>query len=1048
MLKKTVSFLIAFAMLSGIGSVSVFAADEAAGTKAPTATGTTAAAESTASTAAPKATAATAKTEDEASVYLEDNTLPVSGDQDTTNIAAPVNDTTNQATQNNNVNQNNNNSASMDTTDEGTGNIVDNSTGVQLNRSADQNLASQDGTIMPNAGTRRIDGTNADGTMDARRQITTNLTENSSKYNGMASMPLPQASVASRYSTSRVALPPDISDTKYAEAAELLGALGIMVGDAETGNFRPEDAIIRSEMAKVAVYSIGLEDIAKSSMGTTKFPDVPADHWATGAINVADQQGMVIGDDVGTFRPDDPVLLQEAVAIIVRALGYEPAAESRGGYPSGYMYVASSNQLLRGINANAADAAKRGDIAQLVFNALTVNLMEQVGFGSDASYEVVDKTLLYDKLNVEKAYGQIVGTPETTLNGGNTTSEDHILIGDNLYLIGDTDAKLLLGYNVLFYARLDKTTDEKTLILVREQANKNRTIRANADDIVSVTGGNGQNVNFEYWESENDRNTKTATIDAKATYIYNGKYKTGVTTADLKPTSGNVTLLDSDTNGTYDIVFVNHFRNLVVDTISTVTGRVTDKYANGSLVFDPNDTTVLYSIIKDNREIGVEELAEWNVLSYTISDDKNLIRAYVSTTSITGTVTEITSKGYRIGDSKETFKKAASYPNDIALRDKGTFYLDIEDNIAAVDTTAQTGTELNKKYAYLVGAAKGDTFETTAQFKMFTTAGKTEILESSNRMRLNDDYGLEPSAVVETLNSGGKMTPQLIIYETNAAGNITAIELATKGNGAPNKGDFTLDIEQDDLIYRSASNKLGNAVIGENTIIFDIPADAGDNTDRYSVRNRGMLSNDTAYDALIYDLEENYTASVVVITSSTGVTAPESPIVVIDHLSETQDEDYQYTDKLYGYSGGQAVEIMAEDKGILVKDGSTALTRGDIIQYTTNADGKIDHINVLFNIANKTTEFSTDVTNDLTTVYGRVIKKFSDSVNLSVNGQIFNYGTTDTTVYLVDTTKGANNTSAVQVVSPADIEIYEEGNEARLFVKMYQDKVQELVIIR
>ena len=72
-------------------------------------------------------------------------------------------------------------------------------------------------------------------------------------------------------------------------------------------------------------------------------------------------------------------------------------------------------------------------------------------------------------------------------------------------------------------------------------------------------------------------------IAADAAYIYNGKYKEGVTNQDLKPTSGNVTLLDADTNGIYEIVFVNHFTNLVVDTISTVTGRVTDKYLNGSL---------------------------------------------------------------------------------------------------------------------------------------------------------------------------------------------------------------------------------------------------------------------------------------------------------------------------------------------------------------------------------------------------------------------------------------------------------------------------------
>ena len=122
-------------------------------------------------------------------------------------------------------------------------------------------------------------------------------------------------------------------------------------------------------------------------------------------------------------------------------------------------------------------------------------------------------------------------------------------------------------------------------------------------------------------------------------------------------------LLDTDVNGVYDIVFVNHFTNLVVDTISEVTGRVTDKYLNGSIVFDENNGNVKYSIIKDGQRIGLTDLKEWNVISYTISEDQNLIKAYVSDASVTGSVTEISEDGYRIGDSPEIYEKAASYPN-------------------------------------------------------------------------------------------------------------------------------------------------------------------------------------------------------------------------------------------------------------------------------------------------------------------------------------------------------------------------------------------------
>ncbi len=898
-------------------------------------------------------------------------------------------------------------------------------------------------------GRRLIDGTNADGTMDSSVDVHTNIVENSSKYNGMASLPVPEQPALSRYSTSRVVLSPDITGTKYEEAAELLGALGIMVGDAETGAFRPNDSIIRSEMSKVAVYSVGLEDIAKSSNTPTRFPDVPAGHWANGAINVAEQQGMVIGDDVGTFRPDDPVLLQEAVTILVRAMGYEPAAEDKGGYPTGYLYIASTNQLLRGLSGSATAPATRGDVAQLVFNALTVNLMEQVGFGTNVSYEVVDKTLLYDKLNVEKGYGQITATGETALDGGSTTDQNRVMIEKSQFQKGDTNAGQFLGYNVLYYARIDKTTDEKTLINIRPQQNKNKVIVANSDDIVSVTGESDAEKTFEYWANKTDRSAKTVPIAADAVYIYNGKYKVGVTNEDMKPSSGNVTLLDADTNGIYEIVFVNHFTNLVVDTVSSVTGRVTDKYMNGSLVFDPNNTEVIYSLVKDGAEISLTDLQEWNVISYTISDDKLLIKGYVSDAVVNGMVTESNAEGYRIGSSTELYRKATSYPNEIQLRDKGNFYLDIENKIAAVDPNAtvdQAQTQ-TRKYAYLIGAAMNDGFDTTAQLKLFTATGETVVLNSIAKIRFNDKYSQEPASVVESLKTKG--VGSIIVYETNNNNEITAIETAADNTatGAPNVGTFTLNVKKDDLVYKSASGKLGSVGITDETIIFDIPIDAAMDSDKFSIRNKSTLSNDATYDVLVYDLQENYSAKVIVITSSTGITAPESPILVVDYISATQNADYEDTDRVYGWQGGKEVDFLATDKSILRKGMSKdqPLAKGDIIQYRTNAQGEIDGINLLFNIAEKNTEFINEVSEDMTTVYGRVTKKFSGSINMTVNGAVHNYATGDALVYLYDSSRSKAD---IQVVSPADIEIYEEGNEARLFVKIYEDVVQEMVIIR
>lgn len=945
--------------------------------------------------------------------------IPVSGES-----ISDFNGTTNSATKN----------TTSGTTDSATNSATTNTTSGTTD-------SAKDNTPTPAAQKAAPQATH---TMDNSQAI---VEQNQTKNNAMMKTDLYEGTALSRYSSQRVALAPDIVGTKYEEASEILGALGIMVGDAETGNFRPNDNILRSEMAKVSVYSVGLEDVAKSSNYQTKFPDVVANHWANGPINVAVQQGMVIGDDIGTFRPDDPVLFQEAVTIMVRALGYEPMAAQRGGYPTGYMVVASENQMLKGITATAATPASRGDIAQLVFNSLTVNLMEQTGFGSNSSYEVVDKTLLYDRLNVEKAYGQITGTPETTLTGGNTTAEDRIMINTETFIEGDTLASQLLGYNVVYYARIDATTDEKTLITVIPQDSKNNELTISAKDIVSVTGSDTTNKTVTYWKNSEGSSTRTASIVANPVYIYNGKFAETLTLDQLKPTSGNLILLDTDTNNVYDIVFVNHFTNLVVESVSSATGRVTDKYNNGSLLLDPKNTNTKYVLIRNGVKIEPTDLTEWNVISYTISADKQLIKGYVSTDSVLGTVTRTSTEGFKIDDSDKTYKKASNYPYEIGLRDKGRFYLDIEGNVAAVDATAgNAGVAIRGSYGYLVGAAKSGNLEEKLQFKIFTADGKTTVFDAATKIRMNDKYGLTANEVLAALGKDGTVTPQLITYETNSNGILTGFDIAVDktSTGAVNRDVFTKNISAAEQVYKSASNMLGNVKLTENVIIFDIPQEAGTDTTRYAVRNMSMFSNNTPYDIIVYDLREDFSAGAIVVTSTTGVTEASSPIVLVDEIAQGQNEEFTTVDIVYGLENGSRVELMAADKNVFVKDSGT-IAQGDIFQYSTNAKGEVDKITVLFNAGAKTTEFEKKISNDLSTVYGKVTKKFADSVNVSVNGTVKNYSTVGATVYEYDSTRKTNN---VSVVTAGDIEIFEAGNEVRLFIKIFQDKVTEMVIVR
>ncbi len=267
--------------------------------------------------------------------------------------------------------------------------------------------------------------------------------------------------------TSFASLPGDVENSPYEEAIETLGALEIMVGDEETGNFRPDAEIKRSEFAKVAVEAMGLGSVAQSSNKPTKYPDVVENHWANGYINVATQQGVVIGDDEENFRPDDSISYAEAMTILVRIIGHEPAAESKGGFPTGYIVVGSQNGISKNASAGSDDKVKRGMVAQMTFNSLEVKMMEQVGFGEDAKYEVVDKTLLEDTLDTEKISGQITAVGTSSISGTSSLKDDEVRIGDDVYKIADkalNGVRNLLGFSVTAYV---KDIDDELMISKR-----------------------------------------------------------------------------------------------------------------------------------------------------------------------------------------------------------------------------------------------------------------------------------------------------------------------------------------------------------------------------------------------------------------------------------------------------------------------------------------------------------------------------------------------------------------------------------------------------
>lgn len=155
---------------------------------------------------------------------------------------------------------------------------------------------------------------------------------------------------------------PDVAaDADYAEAAEVLCNMGIMQGTTD-GKFNPDSYVTRAQLAAILCRSCG-ETEGLSADGTL-FSDVPESHWANAFIAKVASLGIISGYADGTFRPDNTVTYAQAITMVVRMVGLEDQAKEAGGYPNGYIKIASENGLSGRLEVNQGDLMTRWQIAK------------------------------------------------------------------------------------------------------------------------------------------------------------------------------------------------------------------------------------------------------------------------------------------------------------------------------------------------------------------------------------------------------------------------------------------------------------------------------------------------------------------------------------------------------------------------------------------------------------------------------------------------------------------------------------------------------------
>ena len=207
------------------------------------------------------------------------------------------------------------------------------------------------------------------------------------------------ALVSNTFATSILS---DVEDTIYEEPVTNLVLLNIMSGEPNN-TFGINKKIKKAEMAKIIVKCMALGDVVSAYEGETKYADVPANHWASGYINIVSKLEIMDIEEGNYFYPDEYVTCAEAVTYCINMLGYKPMVKIKGKWPNNYLLKAIDLEILDGVKATSSEEITRGDFSMLLWNTMNTRMWIIVST-SNGTTTKEDKTLLQEKFPNAEVY--------------------------------------------------------------------------------------------------------------------------------------------------------------------------------------------------------------------------------------------------------------------------------------------------------------------------------------------------------------------------------------------------------------------------------------------------------------------------------------------------------------------------------------------------------------------------------------------------------------------------------------------------------------------
>ena len=731
------------------------------------------------------------------------------------------------------------------------------------------------------------------------------------------------------------------------DEAEIVKKLGIM----------PEAILDKTPVTRAEFISYIINILINTQntlpAGQQLFNDVDASHQHAGAIYHAMKLGLINGSGDGNFNPDSPILWDQAIKILVGALGFGPQAEDMGGYPAGYLMVAQNKKLTKGIDFVGSNPVLNMDCEILLYRALVTPYVKLTAAGDpDNHYSIsANGTWLSDYMHVKRVEGVVKETGKSSLLRKSNIKSNQIKIDSELFNDVNLLGQDLLGYYVIGFA---EDNEENNMIYIMPAPNKNNALTIDANDLIindpEFTMNNGKGC-IVY---QNDAGRRKELKFENADIIYNGVAHSGAVANDLKINSGSITVLDNNSDST--IVMIEEFVTYIVHSVAMEEKAIYGERKPGEPIkkvsLEPADKDVIFKLVDvDQNELTIDKITPGMVLSVYQSKDGSFVRIVCSDTYVTGTVSAIKTAQQTVDIDWEPYSICYEFRtqlfSEIQLGQTYKFYINDRKEIAALEIAQNE----NAGAAYLVRSQlRQAAWGPSLLVKFFTTDSEFITAEVAERFIIDGERkvlsqcvrpGQPPVGLDAILNGADKVFE----YVLDDEGKLIELDFpyATLGDLGPNEspesirtygGSETMTLQ----FYGGTGYGSSNALLASGAILFSIPVDKADE-ENYTISSPNSIPRDTNYTVKAYTKGTDNIMAKYVIGNATASDGSTSKPSVLGNSKMVLNDKGDAVLAFEAYEAATPTTYTTKNKNVL--DGFEV---GDIIGIATDDTGSVTSV--------------------------------------------------------------------------------------------------------